>query len=592
MRCDHLGSRNPLSQHLHRLKCRECRANAFADQVISRGIERLNAEPISTRGMEAALALFGGDAVTPRKRANRKSMLRGRSLSGSALVAIATVGGAGWLAYIDHDPEITIDSPVAPSPNAYNILKDAVRKIPAYELSKGKNVTPNYERSRLRYAIKSTAEKARSLQKEALQAKHASNHVAGGFTSVTYVGEDHFYSVAEKENVLREYANSLALVRHSFAYPYLAPPIRTYNPPMDDEFGYRQLLDAMKLESEVALSHGAYEKAVNCDLDIMEFGALLTQGNGIQKAEWAIYTEGIGRLNLWKLIDRLTLTQTKSAIDRMERIIKKNSSVIDTLTEEKNITLSVQLEQFKSSNWRSYITSTPYVSWQTNEAPNEFNEIRKFLLIHKYSKMHVIIENNRALDSCLSYSRMPYAHQPKNLSSRSGIELRELMTSPMSQLQDPVAYRFNQTEKVETQNALLLTTLALHAYRLEHRGYPKQLSELVPNYLPAVPVDPFSDGKPLKYLYFDSKPISQNLRGGIHFASSNRKPLFGDGKANWFLRLYSIGPDGVDAGGKPIEKKVEGRDAKWVSAHPDEMSQLQGGVEQDSVGDIVAGINR
>ncbi|MAT71253.1 MAG: hypothetical protein CMJ58_17215 [Planctomycetaceae bacterium] len=45
---------------------------------------------------------------------------------------------------------------------------------------------------------------------------------------------------------------------------------------------------------------------------------------------------------------------------------------------------------------------------------------------------------------------------------------------------------------------MLITQMALRAYRLEHDELPGTLEELVPDYLPSVPLDPF-DGQPLRY---------------------------------------------------------------------------------------------
>ncbi len=70
---------------------------------------------------------------------------------------------------------------------------------------------------------------------------------------------------------------------------------------------------------------------------------------------------------------------------------------------------------------------------------------------------------------------------------------------------------------------LLIGELAIRAYRLEHDEEPLSLAELAPKYLPAVPEDPFS-GKPLIYR---PDPIEH---------------IF-----------YSIGPDGHDDGGRPLD---------------------------------------
>jgi hypothetical protein len=91
------------------------------------------------------------------------------------------------------------------------------------------------------------------------------------------------------------------------------------------------------------------------------------------------------------------------------------------------------------------------------------------------------------------------------------------------------------------QNNLLVASFALRAYALEHGRYPATLKELVPSYLNAVPTDPFSTGKALRYTL------------------SGKRYL-----------LYSIGPDGKDDGGNPSTDRT---------------------ISQTSRGDIVAGVN-
>lgn len=73
----------------------------------------------------------------------------------------------------------------------------------------------------------------------------------------------------------------------------------------------------------------------------------------------------------------------------------------------------------------------------------------------------------------------------------------------------------------QAEMRLLIAELALQAYHLEHGQLPARLTELVPEYLPEVPIDPLSeDSLPLKYR------------------------LTEDG-----YLLYSVGHDGVDDGG-------------------------------------------
>ena len=66
----------------------------------------------------------------------------------------------------------------------------------------------------------------------------------------------------------------------------------------------------------------------------------------------------------------------------------------------------------------------------------------------------------------------------------------------------------------------VVVRIALERYRRKHGELPERLDQLVPEFLGAVPRDPF-DGKPLRYIIRDGKPV-----------------------------LYSVGRDGADNGGQ------------------------------------------
>jgi hypothetical protein len=75
---------------------------------------------------------------------------------------------------------------------------------------------------------------------------------------------------------------------------------------------------------------------------------------------------------------------------------------------------------------------------------------------------------------------------------------------------------------------LLIVELALRCYRSDNGSAPPNLGQLVPKYLQQVPTDPFS----------------------------NRPLLYRPQGTNWLS--YSIGPDRVDDGGKPVDRSVLG----------------------------------
>jgi hypothetical protein len=76
----------------------------------------------------------------------------------------------------------------------------------------------------------------------------------------------------------------------------------------------------------------------------------------------------------------------------------------------------------------------------------------------------------------------------------------------------------------EAKRDAAFAVIAMQAYRLEHGVWPAALADLVPSFLPSLPLDPF-DGRPLRFV-----PASGT--GG--------RPL-----------VYSVGADGVDGGGVP-----------------------------------------
>ena len=74
--------------------------------------------------------------------------------------------------------------------------------------------------------------------------------------------------------------------------------------------------------------------------------------------------------------------------------------------------------------------------------------------------------------------------------------------------------------QADAETRMVLVALAVKRHQLAHGKLPEGLDELVPDYLDAVPIDPF-DGKPLRYEPTDTGAI-----------------------------VYSVGTDGIDDGGE------------------------------------------
>jgi hypothetical protein len=104
----------------------------------------------------------------------------------------------------------------------------------------------------------------------------------------------------------------------------------------------------------------------------------------------------------------------------------------------------------------------------------------------------------------------------------------------------PVARHFSYVDHGGTAQAVALrraalTACAVERYRLRHSfKLPEYLDQLVPEFLPAVPLDPF-DGRPLRY--------SPTGEGYV---------------------LYSVGPDKLDDGGRPNQRyRRRGEPTTW-----------------------------
>jgi len=104
-------------------------------------------------------------------------------------------------------------------------------------------------------------------------------------------------------------------------------------------------------------------------------------------------------------------------------------------------------------------------------------------------------------------------------SNQVWMQYTSLEIRPNGNLAEWTAIMHDREMHRQTAARLLVLELGIHAYRLEKGGLPESINQLIPQYLPKVPLDPY-ESKPLKYL-----------------------------KSGTAYRLYSVGPDRHDDGG-------------------------------------------
>jgi hypothetical protein len=148
----------------------------------------------------------------------------------------------------------------------------------------------------------------------------------------------------------------------------------------------------------------------------------------------------------------------------------------------------------------------------------------------------------RYMDQCIEAAKQPYNRKTQPV----------MPDDPIAQalISDYSRSRWNAA-RAETSNVLLMTALALCAYRLEHGAYPQKLGALVPSYLQGIPADPSGAGEALRY-----------QKQGADY------------------KLWSIGTDSKDDGGRPVEDKTQKPNTR-----------LRFLVKPESTGDFVFGVN-
>ena len=157
----------------------------------------------------------------------------------------------------------------------------------------------------------------------------------------------------------------------------------------------------------------------------------------------------------------------------------------------------------------------------------------------------------KSMQQTLTALRLVKAHRPWH-EAKQEIDLTMARINQMASSPNRLRYwlsrlaipNFNRAiitgVRMETEQQLAVTAVALKRYELRHGEPPKSLEPLVPEFLPTLPYDPMS-----------AKPLVYRLKPDGGFT------------------LYSVGEDGQDNGGDPNPASGagfglwEGRDAVW-----------------------------
>jgi hypothetical protein len=347
------------------------------------------------------------------------------------------------------------------------------------------------------------------------------------------------YSLQRKEAWLRQNAAGFRLFQRAVKTPCLHPKVRS-DKDIVKMFGayapLREMARRVKIKAKTQELRGDWNGAMQSRIDAVQMGTDIASGGPFIASLVAIAVQAIGRDKQWPVIEKLSVEECRAAIARLEKLYARRLKIADALLEEKYFGQNATLEMMRQPQWRLMKDADEYEQELTLSTRLRALTISRREIMDNYS---------RYMDAIIANSRLPY------LPKKKVPQPNDPFSSRIAGIFDNA--RFNYARN-DAGNALWLVALALRAYKLENAKYPAQLTELTPKYLKDIPADPFGAGEALRY----------KNRGTEYL-------------------LYSIGPDGVDNGGKPIPHPA------GASATRRKNLPL---VVDDSKGDYVAGKNR
>jgi hypothetical protein len=350
-------------------------------------------------------------------------------------------------------------------------------------------------------------------------------------TGLTPLRKKKRYPTAGKIAWVRKCAPVLQNLRRGLVYPYVEPlQARSigYHAPIPYQ-AFRDFGDLLCIESHSRSEQDDWLGAARVAVDALRLGYSVMNGGDLTNVRYGlapislVVTELQG---IWPHLDARSARETAAAIEKLE---SSRPSLAVILREEKS-TGQLRLQQ-----------SMRLPGWRTGLLPNDYavTALPSLLLC---SKQRLMRNYTQYMDAAIYQAGLPYA--TRKAPSLPGDPYTRGMLDDFELVQWQIA-------RNETRSRLLILQLAIHAFRLERKRLPVKLEELAPTYISTVPLDPCS---------------------GID------KPLYRRSGETYVL--YSIGPDGKDDGGKPIERPgaTEAR-TRYLAA-------------SESTGDFMAGLNR
>lgn len=297
-------------------------------------------------------------------------------------------------------------------------------------------------------------------------------------------------------------AKVLDLTRQALALPIQQPPFRDFTAYMSVSARWRAVARLLRQEASVRAADGDWNGAVQSHLDAIEMGVTLSRGGPLLTFLTSRAIEAIGRRDLEKSAIHLDAAQSQTAAKRLEKIEQLRPALREIIQQEKLLSVQQLEVHFASPQWKEMLKDGK------NFPDGAIDEGQAAHLRHLSADD---IKNNilLAFEIIEANSRLPYPTLKPTVPTPA-----DEWTRMTIQTVNKPFIRFHY-EQSRTENRLLHDALLLRAAKLETGVYPAEF---------LTSRDPFSDNTNLVY-----------RRDGESY------------------QLYSIGPNGKDNGGAPIQ---------------------------------------
>jgi hypothetical protein len=336
---------------------------------------------------------------------------------------------------------------------------------------------------------------------------------------------------AEESQIVVENLPALNHAREGFQHAYVAPLVDFYT---GSSLG--ELLELMRhdweletlflWQGDIYARKGDFSDAIKCNLDAIELGTKALRGSGINGAHQAWLGNSPAEYRVQPWISHLTPIEARDCAAKLDRINERRQSYAESLREEERMFQYSINRLTKRPDWvdiwlKESDIAPGYSKGEGFLVQTLSKQFGQTIFVKSYSEYmdSEIRIVNQSYPLAIKEAATTYPDDPISWS---------ILGYAKAQGYRPF-YRKDCFDRARLQ--MLVIELVEQAYDKDHNAYSRTLSALVPKYIGKLPSDPFTLGKPFHY-----------RRNGAGYL------------------LYSIGPDCVDDGGKPIlESSAIGR---------------------------------